>query len=56
MSRSILIDIRDWLGVVAAFGTVLFLTLAPPAAGPPQPAVHADSAEAMTAELYAAMN
>jgi hypothetical protein len=56
MSRSTLLDIRDWLGVVAAFGTVLFLTLAPPVAKPPQTEIHAASADATAGERYALMD
>jgi hypothetical protein len=29
MSRSTLLDIRDWCGVAAAFGAILFMTVAP---------------------------
>lgn len=44
MDRSTLLHLRDWLGLAAAFGTVLFLTFAPHENGIPRgPHIQADA-------------
>ena len=55
MSRSTLVDLRDWLGVVAAFATVLALTLTPPLGEiSPRQGVQFAADSSSSSDLYAA--